>query len=176
MSPLTNALISYWKRLPAESPAVRRRCLESTCERVSHGMDPRSALLPYALGDADDDIVATATRAYVRPGAEFATRDAVAIEEAVDWVRRGLALNRGAAFGALLSLGEDAVFDRLLALRLGLSAPEVEAACRVLGSPSADTVAEFLGEWLELLSDGPLEREQQALATVLHAAQRAQAA
>jgi hypothetical protein len=37
MSPMTSALISYWHRLPAESPSVRRKTLESIRERVRAG-------------------------------------------------------------------------------------------------------------------------------------------
>lgn len=167
MSPLTNALIHYWQRLPAESPAARRRCLESACERVARGAEPHTALLPYALGDADDDIVAAATRAWLGTRAPFNEGDRQAIDEAGEWVRRGLALNRGAVFGALLSQGEEATLARLAALRLSLSASEVQAACRVLGPAPNERVVEFLVDWLALLEDVHHVAEQRALAAAL---------
>jgi hypothetical protein len=176
MSPLTHALICYWKRLPSESAAVRARCLESACERVSRRKDPRAVLLPYALGDSDEDIVAAATRAYVQPSGEGAQLDTGATSEAADWIRRGLALNRGAVFGALLSIGGEAVLGRLAGLRLGLSAAEVDTACRVLGRPAGAGVVDFLAEWVELTEDGPSASGQRALLAVLDGRDCAQAA
>lgn len=167
MSPLTHALIHYWQRLPAESPAARRRCLESACERVSRGAEPPAALLPYALGDADDEIVAAATRAWLRTRAASNHGDGQATDDAVEWVRRGLALNRGAVFGALLSQGHEATLARLATLRLGLSASEVQTACRVLGPAPDERVVEFLVDWLALLEDVPQAGEQRALAAAL---------
>jgi hypothetical protein len=176
MSPLTNALIRYWQRLPAESTAARRHALDSACQRVSAGIEARSALLPYALGDTDDDIVGSATLAYV--GADVAGSPGAfeAIDDAADWVRRGLALNRGAVFGALLAHGEGRILERLAALRLGLSAAEVEVACRVLGPAPDARAVEFLLDWLALLADGPLQRERRALATAVQGWERARAA
>jgi hypothetical protein len=176
MSPMTNALIQYWQRLHAEPPAVRRRCLDAACGRVRLGAEPRSVLLPYALADTDEDVVAAATQAYLRAGASGTTVDSGAAGEAVDWVRRGLALNRGAVFGALLAQGEEATLERLLALRLVLSAPEVEAACRVLGPEPAERAVEFLVDWLVLLADGPLDCGQRAIAETVQGWERAEAA
>ena len=58
MSPMTNALITYWHRLPAYSPAERRQHLTLTCDGVRTGHLPPQALVPFALGDVDDDAVA----------------------------------------------------------------------------------------------------------------------
>ena len=66
MSPLTSELISYWKRLPVESPAVRRLALNATLEELRAGRGRSSALAACALGDIDDDIVRAATRGYVQ--------------------------------------------------------------------------------------------------------------
>jgi len=169
MSPLNNALISYWRRLPAESPAARRRSLDALRERVRAGLEPHSALLPYAIGDVDDGIVVAATRCYVTadriPAATPATHEAFV--EASDWVRRGLALNRGAVFGALLALGNERACESLAPLRLALSAAEVEIACRVLGPVPGERATAFLREWLDLLGDGSLPRESRALQALL---------
>jgi hypothetical protein len=180
MSPLTHALIQYWQRLPAESPAARRRALETACDHVARGMEPHGTLLPFVLGDTDEELVATATRACVDArGARGPAGGAVppaAVDEAVEWVRRGLALNRGAVFGALLSAGGEATLERLPALRLGLSPSEVETACRVLGPAPSERVVGFLVEWLALLADGPHGAEQRALTAVLQGRDRAEAA
>ena len=133
MSPLTPALISYWHRLPAESAATRRKSLDAMRERVRSGREPAAALVPIALGDVDEGIVASATHAYVA-AAMAATRRRPRADAGREWIRRGLALNRGAVFGALLALDDEQASSGSTALRLLLSATEVEVACRVLGS------------------------------------------
>ena len=163
MSPMTPALISYWHRLPAESPATRRRTLDGIRDRARAGLEPHGALLPFALADVDDGIVAAATLAYVAGAAGRAD----ALAEAAEWVRRGLALNRGAVFGALLALDDGQAYERLAALRLVLSAAEVESACRVLGAAPGPRATAFLRDWLALIADGPLQRERRAIAGVL---------
>lgn len=168
MSPLTTALISYWHRLPSESPAARRKALDTTRERIRAGLESPAALVPFALGDVDDAIVITATRDYVAAAVGTRTAADEAIGEVTDWVRRGLALNRGAVFGALLALGEERIERRLAGLRLTLSASEVEAACRAIG-PATGRVAAFVREWLELLAEGAPQRECRALAGSLDA-------
>ena len=163
MSPMTSALISYWHRLPAESPSVRRKTLDSIRERVRAGLEARSALVPFALGDVDDGIVAAATLAYATAG--DGSNDADASCEATEWVRRGLALNRGAVFAALLAAGDAVVRERLAAQRLTLSAEEVAVVCRQLPDAPAQSIVEFLQEWVELVegSDDPTLSRQRVL-------------
>lgn len=171
MSPMTPVLISYWHRLPAEAPAARRKTLDAIRDRARAGLEPCSALLPFALADVDDGIVAAATQAYVAIAADRADADPVtdidAVGEATEWVRRGLALNPGAVFGALLALDDARALERLTALRLVLSAAEVESACRVLGAAPGPRASAFLRDWLALVADGALQRERSAIAGVL---------
>jgi len=174
MSPMNSALISYWHRLPAESPAARRKTLDAIRDRVRAGLEPRSALVPFALGDVEDGIVAVATQAYVATLA--GSTDSEALTEATEWVRRGLALNRGAVFGALLALEDERVVERLAALRLVLSAAEIESACRVFGAEPGPRATVFLRDWLDLIGEGPLVRERRALCGLLEAGHNARAA
>jgi hypothetical protein len=175
MSPLTNALISYWHRLPSESPAARRKALDATRDRIRAGLETPAALVPFALGDVDDSIVIAATREYVAAAVHGKGATDDAIVEVADWVRRGLALNRGAVFGALLGSGDERFEHRLAGLRLTLSPSEVETACRVVG-PAAGRVAAFVQDWLALLEEGAPQRECRALAGALEAGPGARAA
>jgi len=179
MSPMTNALISYWHRLPAESPLVRRKALDALHERIRAGMESRAALVPCALADVDDGIVAAATQAYVAAGVSAAQadiRDPAAAIEATEWIRRGLALNRGAVFGALLALGDERLVARLAALRLLLAPAEIESACHVIGPAPGPRAVEFLQEWRALVAEGPLAQERMLLDAALAPARQAQAA
>jgi hypothetical protein len=171
---MTSALICYWQRLPAESPAVRRRTLDAIRERVRAGLESRSALVPFALGDVDDGIVAAATQAYAATG--HGPLDAGPMEEATEWVRRGLALNRGAVFGALLAAGDERTIERLAALRLVLSPAEIEAVGRAVGPAPGPCALAFLQDWAELVAGGALPRESQALQGIIDTGVRAQAA
>jgi hypothetical protein len=177
---MTLALISYWQRLPSESPARRRKALATTIHHVRTGQEERAALVPYALGDVDDGIVADATRAYVGADVDVSgtlePARAASIGEVTDWIRRGLAFNRGAIFGTLLSLEDEAINARLAALRLTLAAAEVETACRTLGPSPGPRAHAFLQDWIDLVADGPLAVERHALHRVWGAAVRARAA
>ena len=171
MSPMTNALISYWHRLPAESPAVRRFNLAALRDDVRAGRRPPEALVTTILGDIDDEIVHSATRAYLEGCATLpAALHSAAIDAAVEWVRRGLPLNRGSVFSALLGTGNPGLRERLATQRLILSAEEVAVVCRQLPSAPAKSIVAFLREWVGLVegSDDPtLSRHRELLAGVL---------
>jgi hypothetical protein len=150
---MTTALIDYWQRLPAQSAAARRQHLALACEDVSSGRLAPDALLTFALGDVDDEIVRQATHAYLEAAAGRASRErAPAVTDACEWVRRDLALNRGAVFAALLESGEAAVIERLGSLRLALPLEVVATVCRLLGERPSGTSVRFLREWHELLA------------------------
>jgi hypothetical protein len=154
MSPNTRVLLEYWKRLPTSAVHDRRTALEQLCSEEQGGASDRSALLPYALADDDEQVVHRATLAYVAPKGGARTIDTAAVEAALEWIRRRLALNRGAVFAALLSLDDEQVTAALAGLRLSLDAHEAATVFRRgarTGCPRART---FLEGWQELA--GPL--------------------
>jgi hypothetical protein len=153
MSPLTEALIDYWQALPAQSAALRQLRLEEAGARVRDGALGPEALVPFALADVATDVVMQATLGYVGAAHGGPVR---AVAEALEWIRRGLALNRGAVFAALLSLGDKSVNESLAGLRLGLQAEEVADVCRLAAATPCVATREFLRSWLELLgAEGP---------------------
>jgi hypothetical protein len=167
MLTVSHALIDYWKRLPFEPPASRRRRLETVIERIRAAAERRDALLPFALGDVEDGIVAAATREYLY-SAGAATRERhAALHDAIEWIRRSLALNRGAVFAELLFLEDESVMARLAPLRLGLTTSEVETVCRNLASRPGSPVAEFLSDWLGLLDGSGLHAERRVVCAAL---------
>jgi hypothetical protein len=150
MNSISNSLVDYWQRLPAAPPQARRRCLADTVQRVRRADLPAASLVPYALCDVDDDIVIAATATFVG-ASDGVTPRSGPVDDALEWIRRGLALNRGAVFAALLSIGDPSVNLRLAAYRLTLSAEEVAAVCRHAGKDRRRATTEFLRGWIELL-------------------------
>lgn len=171
MSPVSNVLIGYWHRLPAESCAVRCENLATVCREVSSGTRPHESLVIPALGDVDDGIVAAATRAYLESAARVSSHArSAAIDAVIEWVRRGLALNSGAIFHALLETGEATIRERLASLRLALPARELETVCRCFRSGPTPGTARFLEDWrrlVEAATDLQLRRQHSILCTAL---------
>lgn len=170
MSPMTPALISYWHRLPADPVAARRRRLAETCENVSSGGARPEDLVPFALGDVDDAIVGAATAAYLDAARAGRGARQAAVEDALEWIRRGLAINRGAVFAALLGAGQAAACEGLSALRLVLSDAEVATVCRLLPRARSRATSRFLHQWLEMLAGSAgddLRRQHASLAAAL---------
>lgn len=164
MIALTTALIDYWHRLPASAVHERRLCLEHARRRVKARELAPCALVPYALADHDEEVVYAATRDFVDAGEDgSATR----IDDSLQWIRRHLALNRGAVFAALLSLGDEGVNEQLAGLRLTLGADEVATVCRNVAPRRCERTSAFLAHWLDLLSGGSASREGELIAAAL---------
>lgn len=157
MSPNTRVLIDYWKRLPTSSVEERRTALEQLCGQVQCGWFDGAALLPYALAEHDENVVHQATLAYVAPEGDGRNISAVALEDALDWIRRSLALNRGAVFAALLSLDDEQVTAALTGLRLSLDAHATATVLRRCAPAGSARVREFLQGWQELAGLPPLQ-------------------
>jgi hypothetical protein len=171
MSPVSNVLIGYWHRLPTEPCAIRRANLAAACREVRSGALPQAALTVFALGDVDDQVVVTATRAYVECAASLtAGGRAAAIGDVLEWIRRGLALNGGAIFSALLDLEDPVILERLAALRLGLRTQDLETVCRRFNSEPTAAVEGFLEDWRQLVdasADLHLRRQHAILSVAL---------
>jgi len=169
MNSITPALIDYWQKLPARSAASRRRSLEEARRRVDTGERNADSLVPYALADHDEDVVFAATAAYVGAIRGAGDRNAAA-NDAAEWVRRGLALNCGAVFAALLALSDEGINERLLPLRLALSADDVATVCRRAARRPCERSRAFLWEWHELLGEAGLDPGRRHLSGVFAAA------
>jgi hypothetical protein len=153
MRSITPVLIDYWHRLPASPVHQRRHHAQESCSSVRAGRLPVDALLPFVLGDPDEEVVFSATVAYVGSNREGAAVRRAVIDDAIEWVRRGLVLNRGAVFAALLAKGDPRINARLLPLRLTLGQEEVSTVCRRVDHDARRPTRKFLREWAELLGD-----------------------
>jgi hypothetical protein len=167
MNAMTHALIDYWHRLPGTPASARCRALERACQHVRDGDVSPDALVPYALADSDEDVVYAAVSHYLDSTRPHDPRRSSPVDDALEWIRRHLALNRGAVFAAILGRGDPALNERLSPLRLTLSADDVATvARRAAGRPCAHS-RQFLREWLELLSGEGAWPEREHLAAAL---------
>jgi hypothetical protein len=142
-------LMSYWRDTLPLPVATRRRALDVVCARARRDAAVVSDVLPFALGDPDEEVVYRATLAHVGAYPPHGTAPAAAAD-AIEWVRRRLAVNCAAVFAALLSLGDERVLDALLPLRSVLGAEEAAAVRRRVGSACPAPARAFLETWVEL--------------------------
>lgn len=173
MNSITPALIDYWRKLPGRSAALRRSALDDLRRRVEAREQDPAVLIAFALGDVDEDVVFGATTSYLGAAHSATTVGTSIPGDTIEWVRRGLALNRGAVFAALLSRGDDDINSRLLPLRLALSADEIATVCRRAAGKPCESSRAFLREWHELLAGDAtvLERGHIAASLGLHESQ-----
>lgn len=154
MNTFTHALIDYWHRLPSTPAQIRSQALQRTCQKVRAGELAPDALIPYALADSDEDVVCGAVSEYLDSNATRARTHGEPIDDTLEWIRRSLALNRGAVFAAILGRGDPALNERLAPLRLTLSADEVATVGRRAALRPSPHSRQFLRDWLDLLDDG----------------------
>ena len=137
----------YWRELLATSATERRWVVEELRVAVRRGETTARAWLPVALGETDPTLVRDAVLGYLGGTPVSVERRERATDDTLDWIRRGLALNRVAVFVALLQLEDGAINERLSGLRGRLTATEVAAVWSEFdagaGSPSGDFIAEW---------------------------------
>jgi hypothetical protein len=148
---LSRALLGYWSVLGGSAAATRLAFLNDLRESVRAGRWPARAFAVPALGDADEQIVFSATLDYVARGPVPLERRDAAVLDVLEWIRRRLPLQVPAAFAALLSLGDAGVEERLLPLRLGLPQDEFRRVVEILAARGIGHAQEFLEDWERLV-------------------------
>lgn len=111
--------------------------------------------VPFVLGDADRGIVSTATLDYVSVAKIEEGADPMLVpRHVVRMIEGKLPVNRGAAFGGLLSTGDPRVCSGLLwDLRHQLSEDEINEACLCHTGFIGSAAVEFYLKWLEEIVD-----------------------
>ena len=165
---LMPALLQYWQALARHDLPTRRGWFAASRTSVRTGATSPQVFAVFALGDNDESIVFDAVAEFIGTHPVSVERRQAAVDGAIDWIRRGLALNRSAVFAALLSFGEAAIEEALAGLRLVLTHAEIEAVCRAAAARPARTTRAFLVDWLELLA-AAVEPDTQAQRAVADA-------
>jgi hypothetical protein len=142
------ALAAYWRLVAVADVASRAGLLHALREDIAAGHTTVRACVPVALGDPDFQVALEAALAYVGGWPASVERRAHVVEEVVDWIVRGLALNRVALFCALLERADALCLERLARVRTRLAEPEAAAVFAALRDREIDVaVATFLAEW-----------------------------
>jgi hypothetical protein len=143
----TAALLHYWRALRLAGVTQRRWVTEELRAAVRRGGTTARAWLPVALGETDSLLVREAVLGYLGATPVSVERRERAVADTLDWIRRGLALNRVAVFVALLQLGDLEINERLAGLRGRLTAAEAAAVWREFGDCDGTPSGDFIAEW-----------------------------
>ncbi len=143
----TAALMLYWRALQMTSATQRRGVVEELRVAVRRADTTARAWLSVALGETDPTLVREAVLGYLGGTPVSVERRERAVDDTLDWIRRGLALNRVAVFVALLQLEDGAINERLTGLRGRLNAMEAAAVWNAFDAGAATPSGNFIAEW-----------------------------
>ena len=144
---VTAALMRYWQELRLASVTQRRWVIAELHAAVRRGETTSRAWLPVAVGETDPGLVREAVLGYLGGTPVSIERRELALGDALDWIRRGLALNRVAVFVALLQLGDVTINERLAGLRGRLNDAEAAAVWRAFADCDGTPGGDFIAEW-----------------------------
>jgi hypothetical protein len=151
---VTAALMRYWQELRLASLTQRRWVAAELRTAVRRGETTARAWLPIALGETDPELVGEAVLGYLGGTPVSIERRECAVGDALDWVRRRLALNPVAVFVALLRLGDAAINERLAGLRGRLDDVEVAAVWSEFADCDGTSCGDFIADWRDLVRVG----------------------
>lgn len=147
------ALARYWPVVAVTRVEQRIAMLRELLEDIAAGLTTVRACVPVALGDPEFHLAREATLAYLGGWPASVDRRAQVVDEIVDWIVRGLALDRAAIFCALLERADAGCLERLARLRTRLDARETAAVLAAFRGRAIDReVTTFLEEWRSLSS------------------------
>jgi hypothetical protein len=142
------ALANYWRMVGLTDAASRARMLRALRDDIAAGHTTVRACVPVALGDPDVHVARDAALAYVGGFPASVDRRSHVVDEVVDWIVRGLALDRVALCCALLERADATCVDRLARVRVRLEVQEAEIVFAALRDRDLDgEVAAFVEEW-----------------------------
>jgi hypothetical protein len=155
------ALLRYWADLAMAPSDTRLRRLQAI--EFDDWLD-RTALRGialHALADHEDEVVFESTRRYLIAACSHGIDRSEAIPNAMEWVRRGLALRPHAVFAALLDRRDESINERLKCLRPMSSSHSVREILARLGTRDDRIHDEFLDEWRALETTEISRRQSQ---------------
>lgn len=141
------ALCDYWGWLRTADRDRRHALAGRLRHAVEQGRTGLRAWVPVILGDTDFELVRAAVHAYVDARPVSLEQLERRVADALDWIRRGLALDRAAIFVALLEAADETRLARLAGLRGLMTAAEAQAVWQACAGLHDEATREFLDEW-----------------------------
>jgi hypothetical protein len=139
------------------APDVRLRMFRNVTALVQNTtVVSINAFLPFLMEDPDGSVVSTAAIDWVSVGPIDDGDPMSRVRDVVGMIGGVRMRNTGAAFGALLNLGDDRVCRLLLPMRDGLEPDTIDAIARTSTGFLYTATVEFYLDWLEGL-DGDLQ-------------------
>ena len=143
----TAALQACWGQLSRRTVRQRLDLLDAVRAAVRSGATTSRAWLPLALGEIEPALIGAAVAGYLGEAPCSIDRRAHALEDVLQWFRRGLALDRLAVFAALLHLRDPGVNERLATVRGRLTDAERARVFAEFESCADATTQEFFADW-----------------------------
>jgi hypothetical protein len=144
---VTAALMRYWQELRLASVTQRRWVVAELRAAVRRGETTSRSWLPVAVGETDPGLVRDAVLGYLGGAPVSIERRDLAVGDVLDWIRRGLALNRVAVFVTLLQLGDVTINERLAGLRGRLNGAEAAAVWCAFAECDSSPSGDFIADW-----------------------------
>jgi hypothetical protein len=144
---VTQAIVQGWQWL-ASGPAIERRALQAELrDAIARGHTTARAWLPLAMSETDPALLRAAVLGYLGSAPRSVEQRGQALDDVVEWFRRGLTLDRVAVFVSLLELREPDVNERLASLRGRLTDAERDRVLRECAGVTDMLTCRFIAEW-----------------------------
>jgi len=148
---MIGVLANLYRRAVAKIPEEDRHSVYRHVAAFVEGVPAVSAnaFLPFILGETATRIVATAVVDYVSLGPLTDSDPMSRVKDVIGMIKENLLENKGAAFGALLHLGDRRVCDLLVPLRDSLDRDAMNTAVKCSTGFIHSATVEFYLDWLE---------------------------
>jgi hypothetical protein len=146
-----------WQWL-AQRSVVEREALQGKLrDAIARGHTTARAWLPLALAETDPMLLRAAVQGYLGAAPRSVEQRGQALDDVVEWCRRGLTLDRVAVFVSLLALREPAVNERLASLRGRLTDAERDRALRECAGAADTPTRQFIADWCDEPAAAPVQ-------------------
>jgi hypothetical protein len=146
------ALARYWRFVATSTVSEREAVVRALRADIATGHTTARAYVAVALGEPDFALARAATRAYVGGWPASVERRAQVLDEVLDWIVRGLALDCAALCCALLDCADAACVEKLARVRSRLDAADADRVFAAFRDDVGADVVTFLEEWRALRS------------------------
>ena len=154
---ITRAIMLGWQWLATRSVIERRALQAQLREAIARAHTTPRAWLPLALAEIDPLLLRAAVNGYLGSAPRSLEQRAQALDDVLEWFRRGLALDRVAVFVSLLMLREPGVNERLASLRGRLTDAERDRALRECAGATDTLTCEFIADWCGQPATAPVQ-------------------